>query len=127
MFALPEDDYLDYNFTVDFGTEAPPPQLLTVEPTLDPTPESTVGPEEMPTEMPITTDSWFEEEKPEELCSKKPFNAFTDLKNGSLYAFRGTLETFPWRVGHAAMSSAHAGDWCLLQLPLLSFPREVLL
>ncbi|XP_064022515.1 vitronectin [Pogoniulus pusillus] len=89
VFALPEDDYLDYNFTVDFGTEAPPTQLLPVEPTLDPTLESTVGPEEMLTEMPVTTDSWFEEEKPEELCSKKPFNAFTDLKNGSLYAFRG--------------------------------------
>ncbi|NXF94138.1 VTNC protein, partial [Eubucco bourcierii] len=85
VFALPEDDYLDYNLTVDFGTEAPPTQLLPEEPTLEPT----LGPEEMLTEIPMTTESWFEEEKPEELCSRKPFDAFTDLKNGSLYAFRG--------------------------------------
>ncbi|NXG69698.1 VTNC protein, partial [Baryphthengus martii] len=84
VFALPEDDYLDYNLTVDFGTEAPPPELLT-ESTL----ESTVGPEEILPEVPSTTPSWFEEQDPEELCSKKPFDAFTDLKNGSLYAFRG--------------------------------------
>ncbi|NXG52137.1 VTNC protein, partial [Psilopogon haemacephalus] len=101
VFALPEDDYLDYNFTVDFGTEAPPTHLSPVEPTAvvcceptpEPTPEPTLeptpDPKEMLTELPSTTESLFEEEKPEELCSRKPFDAFTDLKNGSLYAFRG--------------------------------------
>ncbi|KFW10762.1 Vitronectin, partial [Fulmarus glacialis] len=39
-------------------------------------------------EVPSTTSDGFVEE-PEELCSRKPFDAFTDLKNGSLYAFRG--------------------------------------
>ncbi|NXN12409.1 VTNC protein, partial [Indicator maculatus] len=89
VFALPEDDYLDYNLTVDFGTEAPPTPLSPEEPTPEPTLEPTLGPEEMLTELPSITTSWFEEEKPEELCSRKPFDAFTDLKNGSLYAFRG--------------------------------------
>uniref|UniRef100_A0A8D0FNY8 SMB domain-containing protein n=1 Tax=Strix occidentalis caurina TaxID=311401 RepID=A0A8D0FNY8_STROC len=58
VFALPEDEYLDYNLTV-----------------------------------PSTTPDGFGEQdtvkEPEELCSRKPFDAFTDLKNGSLYAFRG--------------------------------------
>ncbi|XP_010180351.1 PREDICTED: vitronectin [Mesitornis unicolor] len=63
VFALPEDDYLDYNFTVDFGTEVPSPTAGGFWDTVD--------------------------DAPEELCSRKPFNAFTDLKNGSLYAFRG--------------------------------------
>ncbi|NXW64822.1 VTNC protein, partial [Eurystomus gularis] len=85
VFALPEDDYLDYNLTVDLGTEAAPTELLTVQPTQ----ETTVNPEETLTEVPNTTPDWFEEEGPEELCSRKPFDAFTDLKNGSLYAFRG--------------------------------------
>ncbi|XP_074869784.1 vitronectin [Carettochelys insculpta] len=31
----------------------------------------------------------LEVQEEEELCSGKPFDAFTDLKNGSLYAFRG--------------------------------------
>ncbi|NXD81574.1 VTNC protein, partial [Halcyon senegalensis] len=84
VFALAEDDYLDYNLTVDLGTEAPPPELST-EPTL----EGTLGPEILLPEVPSTTPSWFEEQEPEELCSKRPFDAFTDLKNGSLYAFRG--------------------------------------
>ncbi|NXI60385.1 VTNC protein, partial [Chloroceryle aenea] len=85
VFALPEDDYLDYNLTVDLGTEAPPPELLTVEPTL----EGTLGPEVLLPEVPSTTQNWFEEQEPDELCSRRPFDAFTDLKNGSLYAFRG--------------------------------------
>ncbi|NXO53963.1 VTNC protein, partial [Aramus guarauna] len=102
VFALPEDDYLDYNLTVDFSTvEAPkaattelPTSLVPAEPTLD----SKLSTEETVTEVPVeevpsTTLDGFEGrdpvEEPEELCSGKPFDAFTDLKNGSLYAFRG--------------------------------------
>ncbi|KAK2537467.1 Vtn [Columba guinea] len=102
VFALPEDDYLDYNLTVDLGTEpsteAAPTELPTTPLPVQPTPESEPGPEETLTETPMeevpstTADGLGErdpEEEPEELCSGKPFNAFTDLKNGSLYAFRG--------------------------------------
>ncbi|XP_009698403.1 PREDICTED: vitronectin, partial [Cariama cristata] len=102
VFALPEDDYLDYNLTVDLGTVAstqaaptePPTSLVPEEFTL----QSHPGPEETLTEVPMeevpstTLDGfgeWDPVEEPEELCSKKPFNAFTDLKNGSIYAFRG--------------------------------------
>ncbi|XP_020659187.3 vitronectin isoform X1 [Pogona vitticeps] len=98
MFLQPEDDYLDYldpsNVTAlvptatataapevptatfsdytwvdeaDVGASVPPGGDL-----LPPTEEGpTVGPEE------------------EVLCSGKPFDAFTSLKNGSIYAFRG--------------------------------------
>ncbi|NXI38354.1 VTNC protein, partial [Galbula dea] len=85
VFALPEDDYLDYNLTVDFITDATPTELLPVQTV----PEGTLGPDETLPEVPSTTPDWFGEQEPEELCSRKPFDAFTDLKNGSLYAFRG--------------------------------------
>ncbi|NWS78543.1 VTNC protein, partial [Crotophaga sulcirostris] len=101
VFALPEDDYLDYNLTVELPTVAdtaapPPPELPTPQLPAQPTLET--DPEETPTEVPVeealsTTLDGLEEldpvEEPEELCSGKPFDAFTDLKNGSLYAFRG--------------------------------------
>ncbi|KAM6242421.1 vitronectin [Porphyrio hochstetteri] len=101
VFALPEDDYLDYNLTVDFvtvqNTEAAPTTLTTLplptQPTLQtkPVPEETLT--EVPTEeVPNTTPDGTGErpvDEPEELCSRKPFDAFTDLKNGSVYAFRG--------------------------------------
>ncbi|XP_010021808.1 PREDICTED: vitronectin, partial [Nestor notabilis] len=101
VFALPEDDYLDYNFTVDLGTtEGPgaalpelPTELPTSLPPAEPTLESKPDPEETLPEVPSTTQGGFGEPEPveetEELCSRKPFDAFTDLKNGSLYAFRG--------------------------------------
>ncbi|NXJ44251.1 VTNC protein, partial [Ciconia maguari] len=99
VFALPEDDYLDYNLTVDFSTvkasEAAPTELpvplLPVQPTLE-NPEETlteVPVEELPTTTLDEFEGWEPVEEPEELCSGKPFDAFTDLKNGSLYAFRG--------------------------------------
>uniref|UniRef100_A0A803VSS7 Vitronectin n=1 Tax=Ficedula albicollis TaxID=59894 RepID=A0A803VSS7_FICAL len=91
VFALPEDDYLDYNLTVDFVTdEAPvadPTELPTTPVLVDTTPESKPNPGETLPEVPATPPAGSEE--PEELCSGKPFDAFTDLKNGSLYAFRG--------------------------------------
>uniref|UniRef100_A0A8C6IYU3 Uncharacterized protein n=1 Tax=Melopsittacus undulatus TaxID=13146 RepID=A0A8C6IYU3_MELUD len=68
----------------DLPTSLPPEQ---------PTLESKPDPEETLTKVPSTTQDGFAElepvEEPEELCSRKPFDAFTDLKNGSLYAFRG--------------------------------------
>ncbi|NXN96869.1 VTNC protein, partial [Rhinopomastus cyanomelas] len=91
VFALPEDDYyIDYNLTVDISTEAPLTETVPVQP-VEPTLEPTVGPEEVPEvpEVPNTTPDWMEEQNPEWLCSRKPFDAFTDLKNGSIYAFRG--------------------------------------
>lgn len=136
VFALPEDDYLDYNLTVDLGTEpsieAAPTELPTAPLPVQPTPENKPGPEETLTEAPSTTadglGEWDPVEETEELCSGKPFDAFTDLKNGSLYAFRGTSGTFPGHVGRAAVLSPHAGGRgrsCRSHLP--SLPREVLL
>lgn len=127
---MPEDDYLDYNLTVDFVTEevpvADPTELPTTPAPVETTPESKPNPEETLPEVPNTTPGVSEE--PEELCSGKPFDAFTDLKNGSLYAFRGTLGTFPRHVGHAAILSPCAGvcsPSCYHYLS--SLPREVLL
>ncbi|XP_075576289.1 vitronectin [Pelecanus crispus] len=95
VFALPEDDYLDstLDFSTTQGTRVAPTEwpmsLSTVQPMLETQP----GPEEMLTEVPSTTldgfGEWDPVEEPEELCSRKPFDAFTDLKNGSIYAFRG--------------------------------------
>lgn len=106
VFALPEDDYLDYDLPIDTGTEPPTrPAAPTGAPTQPPTPLPTVSEDEWGTEEPLleterpvqelpTTSDGVTDEGPEdeteELCSRKPFNAFTDLKNGSLYAFRGT-------------------------------------
>ncbi|XP_009989384.1 PREDICTED: vitronectin [Tauraco erythrolophus] len=78
VFALPEDDYLDYNFTVNFGTEENTEATVVEEPV-----------DEVPSTTQDDFGTWDPLEEPEELCSKKPFDAFTDLKNGSLYAFRG--------------------------------------
>ncbi|NXR03487.1 VTNC protein, partial [Sagittarius serpentarius] len=102
VFALPEDDYLDYTLTVDLGaaegTKAAPTELPTSLSPAQATLESKPGPEETLTEVPVEAvpstmpDGFGEQdpvEEPEELCSRKPFDAFTDLKNGSLYAFRG--------------------------------------
>ncbi|KFP70758.1 Vitronectin, partial [Acanthisitta chloris] len=102
VFALPEDDYLDYNLTVDIVTEevtkVDPTELPTSPSLVDSTPETNPGPDEVLTDLPVevvpstTTDGFGGRDpvgEPEELCSGKPFDAFTDLKNGSLYAFRG--------------------------------------
>lgn len=140
VFALPEDDYLDYNLTVDLGTvagtEVAPTELPTSLSPAQATLETEPDPKETLTEVPVhvvptTLDGLGEHnpvEDPEELCSRKPFDAFTDLKNGSIYAFRGTLGTFPGHMGHAAAPSPCAGGCgpsCRSHLP--SLPREVLL
>ncbi|XP_043910328.1 vitronectin [Protopterus annectens] len=114
VFNLPEDEY-DY----PFGTEATPLDLLTDSPTteLTKTGDSEDGfgiPKEQdsyPTfpkqeedaiaasnavtvsKVNQSIDTPVMEEEvladSEELCSEKPFDAFTDQKNGSIYAFRG--------------------------------------
>lgn len=111
VFALPEDDYLDYDLPIDTGTEPPTrPAAPTGAPTEPPTPLPTVPEDEWGTEeplleterpvleLPTTSDGVTDEDETEELCSRKPFNAFTDLKNGSLYAFRGTPRPFSRHV-----------------------------
>lgn len=37
----------------------------------------------------------------EEACSEKPLDAFTDLKNGSIFAFRGDSRGWSWGWGSA--------------------------
>uniref|UniRef100_A0A8D0FRS8 SMB domain-containing protein n=1 Tax=Strix occidentalis caurina TaxID=311401 RepID=A0A8D0FRS8_STROC len=81
--------------TLQLGQGAPGTNLLPPAVTRgDVTAEGTENrPTEVPGEVPSTTPDGFGEQdtvkEPEELCSRKPFDAFTDLKNGSLYAFRG--------------------------------------
>lgn len=130
VFALPEDDYLDYNLPVDLPTDEAPVADPTEVPTppvqVDTTPESKPNPEETLPEVPKPTPDGSEE--PEELCSGKPFDAFTDLKNGSVYAFRGILGTLSRDMGHAATLSPCAGVCIPSCCPYLSsIPREVLL
>lgn len=73
-------------------TEAPL-QEATAPAVVIPNPRSTAEPTESGTsesEPPRTeTELSPEQEEEEDLCSGKPFDAFTDLKNGSIYAFRG--------------------------------------
>jgi integrin beta 8 len=50
--------------------------------------------------MPEITDQGIPESPAEEeLCSRNPFDAFTDLKNGSLFAFRGDSRGRSWELG----------------------------
>lgn len=70
--------------------ESIPEQGLVLNPEEEvPGPEKeTLGPD-METLRPESTHQGIFESSAEELCSGKPFDAFTDLKNGSLFAFRG--------------------------------------
>ncbi|XP_004857038.3 vitronectin [Heterocephalus glaber] len=77
------------------GTSEPPPVLNpekespTFEAsTLGPKTE-TSGPEGVSLRPEATDQGALESPAEEELCSGKPFDAFTDLKNGSIFAFRG--------------------------------------
>ncbi|EGV91507.1 Vitronectin [Cricetulus griseus] len=112
VFTMPEDEYWSYDYTEETknGTSThvqpentslhPDLQPQTSEPTSFLKPEeqaptleaSTSGPEvgylEV-TSRPDTTAQGTSDFPEEELCSGKPFDAFTDLKNGSLFAFRG--------------------------------------
>ncbi|XP_072495862.1 vitronectin isoform X2 [Notamacropus eugenii] len=94
VFMMPEDEYayVEYDSKVtmkpDAITSASSVQFATTDsvPTqeadfiVDRDPETT-------TEISFTESEGEEEQA--EVCSGKPFDAFTDLKNGSLFAFRG--------------------------------------
>ncbi|XP_072285216.1 vitronectin [Pyxicephalus adspersus] len=81
VFVFPEDEYGSFNDTTY------PDLLVQVTTPINKAEESeTVT--ERPTEQ-TTTENPVTDETPEELCSGKPFDAFTNLKNGSIYAFRG--------------------------------------
>lgn len=112
---MPEDEYWNYDYPEEpkndtstrvqtENTSLHPDQQPQTEGTSKPTsflkPEeqapileaSTSGPEvgyQEVTTSPETTDQGTSDSPEEELCSGKPFDAFTDLKNGSLFAFRG--------------------------------------
>lgn len=113
VFTMPEDDYWSYDYleetknNTDTGVQSENTSLHvdlkprtegTTKPTafLDPEEQSsTPGPEvgqQGVTLRPDTTDQGTSEFPEEELCSGKPFDAFTDLKNGSLFAFRGDYD-----------------------------------
>ncbi|XP_016057381.1 PREDICTED: vitronectin [Miniopterus natalensis] len=99
VFTMPEDDYWGFDHV---STTAPPqPENTHLNPNLQApseripqhtphldhvgeTPES-----EQEVSWPESTDQGIFESSAEALCSGKPFDAFTDLKNGSLFAFRG--------------------------------------
>ncbi|XP_066119351.1 vitronectin [Saccopteryx bilineata] len=110
VFTLPEDEYGAYEYpevppnnTRDHAqTESPDPNS-DLQAQTEKTPEQApvLNPEEeapgreqetVQSEVeilsPESTDQGIESSA-EELCSGKPFDAFTDLKNGSLFAFRG--------------------------------------
>lgn len=110
VFTMPEDDYWSYDYVeetknntntgVQSETTSLPVDLKPrTEGTLKPT--AFLEPEEQPsTSAPNVeqqgetlrteaTDQGTSEFPEDELCSGKPFDAFTDLKNGSLFAFRG--------------------------------------
>lgn len=81
MFSVPEDEYDSFNDGADLD-------LLTQVTTPKENSSETAGVTEKPTvqtleEEPVT------DHTPEELCSGKAFDAFTNLKNGSIFAFRG--------------------------------------
>ncbi|KAM7068919.1 vitronectin [Molossus nigricans] len=106
VFTMPEDEYWNYddheetkNTSVHAETEH-----TTLNPNLQAGTERTpvlIGEEEAPgtehgtsgsdvwTLTPEHTDEEISASSGEELCSGKPFDAFTDLKNGSIFAFRG--------------------------------------
>ncbi|XP_019587033.1 vitronectin [Rhinolophus sinicus] len=99
VFTLPEDEYgnLDYHEETSVYTQ---PESSTLSSDLqaqtERAPEQAAGlnPEKgqgipKPAVGPASSAHGNSESSAEELCSGKPFDAFTDLKNGSVFAFRG--------------------------------------
>lgn len=113
VFALPEDEY----GVVDYHEGTREQSVLTQLESTTLSPGLQAHSEKRPAQVPIPIP---EEEAPgpgqgtlvfeapdqdisesaaeEELCSGKPFDAFTDLKNGSLFAFRGDSRGKSWWV-----------------------------
>ncbi|XP_008146023.2 vitronectin [Eptesicus fuscus] len=124
VFTMPEDEY--WVNGLDSETENPSVHTPTESTPLDSNPqapentpeqapvldaeEEAPGPErgtsgpDVGTLRPESTDQEILESSAEELCSGKPFDAFTDLKNGSLFAFRGKycyeLDEYAVRPGY---------------------------
>ncbi|EDM05358.1 vitronectin, isoform CRA_a [Rattus norvegicus] len=109
VFTMPEDEYWSYDYpeetknSTSTGVQSENTSLHfnlkpraeeTIKPTTpDPQEQSNTQEPEVGQQgvapRPDTTDEGTSEFPEEELCSGKPFDAFTDLKNGSLFAFRG--------------------------------------
>ncbi|KAL6047577.1 hypothetical protein STEG23_007688 [Scotinomys teguina] len=115
VFTMPEDEYWNYDYPEETKNDTSthvqpensslrPDQQPQTEGTSEPTSflkpkeqastleASTSGPEVGYQEVSSgsnTTDLGTSDSPEEELCSGKSFDAFTDLKNGSLFAFRG--------------------------------------
>ncbi|XP_006874275.1 PREDICTED: vitronectin [Chrysochloris asiatica] len=105
VFTQPEDDYGIYeyhevtkdNTSVHIQPESPTqsPGLLDYTEGLESEQaflkpeEGTSSPEAVTLERWTSNPEISESPATEELCSEMPFDAFTDLKNGSLFAFRG--------------------------------------
>ncbi|XP_054429171.1 vitronectin [Pteronotus mesoamericanus] len=104
IFTLPEDEYGAFDYferTKDDTSVSVQPEDTTLssgghtesemtpeQATLQDLEEKVPGPEQGDP-APESTGQGISESSAEELCSGKPFDAFTDLKNGSLFAFRG--------------------------------------
>ncbi|XP_053425261.1 vitronectin [Nycticebus coucang] len=99
VFTLPEDEYRDYDYPIEIKENASihtQPEATSLGPEVQ---TQTEGYTEQPSVLntsrpeinltPETLDPETSESPAEEACSGKPFDAFTDLKNGSLFAFRG--------------------------------------
>ncbi|XP_077021408.1 vitronectin [Tamandua tetradactyla] len=109
VFTLPEDEYGNYDYTGETKNASIQAQSVnasgssSTSPDLQAQPEGNSeqspiqNPEGMspqPTQWgpPVSTASLQGLSGPladDELCSGKPFDAFTDIKNGSIFAFRG--------------------------------------
>ncbi|XP_029413771.1 vitronectin isoform X2 [Nannospalax galili] len=116
VFTMPEDEYGTYDYLEEIKNNTSihgQPNISSVHPDLHtqtertperapflkpeeevPTSEASipgreVGREEVSSRPEATDQETSEFPAQEELCSGKPFDAFTDLKNGSLFAFRG--------------------------------------
>ena len=136
VFTLPEDEYSFHDYreetrsntsvqaqpegsTQTFVQWVQPEETPGQTPVLNPE-EETPGPgwgnsePEVGTLSPETGNLGIAESPAEEeQCSGKPFDAFTDLKNGSLFAFRGDSGGRLWGWGSAPGAS------CLTQPPSL--------
>lgn len=93
VFLQPEDEYLDYdlfNATVVMPTDTTPSLLTSTINEYEWSEEPEVG-TVVPTGTAFLPETMTTASVPEKevLCSGKPFDAFTSLKNGSIYAFRG--------------------------------------
>lgn len=121
VFTFPEDDYSYFygnkgdpfdqgTGSPDVATTFPAPstsEMWTEEPTQQW--ELSTDPSVTTEALPATVD-WNQDEEQEEACSGKTFDAFTDLKNGSIFAFRGAgLAWVPFIWGLSIAGGGHGG------------------